>query len=159
MPELMGPPAPKKYKTEEPGRPEEPEKDGLSKALMAMYAAQAADMMSTNDLLSYNGQKPPGWTPERMQEQGIGGVTPARSWEGNPLPGMQSETGRMLWGMGEAEAVKALSKDHKTLGKVLPIVLAVVHGSLAAHNWAGANAFKHELSDASYETARRRTSK
>lgn len=140
--------------------------------MAALFLAQDADMESTNDLLELNGQK--GGLPEQkrvpqMEQHPMewssmsfepGNVTEniapegkpetihprrAHTYEMNPLPGMQSDTGRMLWGMAEHAAIKEISKKHKTLGKALPLAMALIHAGLARNNWRQADSIRGHL--------------
>lgn len=159
----------------EEGRDEPKKKDRLEAAMTALFLAQDADMESTNDLLELNGQLnsmpsqkqvpradngPMSWgqidagsihAPDSENIAPEGKPDPhshqrrVNTFEMNPLPGMKSDTGRMLWGMAEHAAIKEISKKHKTIGKVLPLAMALIHAGLASNNWRQAQNLRSDL--------------
>lgn len=58
--------------------------------------------------------------------------------EGNKLPGMQSQTGRILWNAGEFSAIyftqRSSSRRVRKVGKIAGITLTILHVSCAIHN-------------------------
>lgn len=141
----MGPPAPMSRlewlasMQAEPA-PEVP-KDDMAAALIPLYAGQAADLESTNDLLALNGRVPKGWENS--------GTRPVRTFEMDPLPGMKSEPGRMGWAMAERALVDKLTQGHPTARRVVPIVLALARMAFAANNWRQVHNIQGRLDDRS----------
>jgi hypothetical protein len=88
--------------------------------LLPMAGAMVADQVSTERALAVNRRG--GW----------------KTWEANPLPGMNTLGGRLAWGLGEAGvlglAVHSQDKRFERAGKVGAVMSALVHGYFAVRN-------------------------
>lgn len=123
MDDFTGPPAPEsrlgalrahRRALDEAPTPEQ--KPSIARMLIPLFAAQAADMLST--------EKPFGF----LAEPG--------TYEANPLPGMGSTMGRVGWSLGEALLAAALLKGKPSLGKAYVTGSNLAHNALVANNMA-----------------------
>lgn len=111
---MVGPPNPAVYAPRPlEGRQDEPHVTSLSE-LWPLWIAQLADIGSTAALTKRGGR------------------------ENNPLPGMQSNAGRVGWGLAELALLHALARRGVT-GKAAANLAAAIHGTLAGQNSALAN--------------------
>lgn len=100
---------------------DEPGQESLIKSLLPLIGAQAADLVSTEHILSQNGQP---------NAEG----NPMRAWENNPLPGMSHSMGRIGWGALEAALAALLLKKKPGLGRAMVNTMVPIHQALASGN-------------------------
>lgn len=103
----------------------EPKKEEPSSMLPATLA-QLLDLTTTEDALGQNG------APQRRPDDPH--IYPVRTYEANPLPGMQSSVGRLLWAGVENQLADRLTRSHPRARIVVNVALPLIHGLLAIHN-------------------------